>query len=132
MAPDLAAACPRCSAHLRPGAPWCTQCFVDLRPAQGSAPSPPPVHDDDHPDDGEPPPGWPCTACGARSPMADATCRGCGLPFLGALPDAGPPVFLLPVVGDLTRLSGAQRIGVAMLLVLLVMAVTAALGVAFG
>lgn len=29
--------CPRCDAHVRPGADWCTLCYCDLRPA------PPPV-----------------------------------------------------------------------------------------
>ena len=35
MGPDLVTltACPACGAALRPGAPWCTLCYADLRTA---------------------------------------------------------------------------------------------------
>ena len=42
--------CPSCGAGLRPGSPWCTLCYADLRPAQPVAampsgvPSAPPSH----------------------------------------------------------------------------------------
>ncbi len=33
MTVHVLAACPRCGAHVRPGADWCTLCYADLRPA---------------------------------------------------------------------------------------------------
>lgn len=41
-APD--ARCPRCSAALRPGAPWCTLCYADLRPPPEPVQQLEPVH----------------------------------------------------------------------------------------
>jgi len=32
--------CPGCGAALRPSAPWCTQCFLDLRVPEPAAPAP--------------------------------------------------------------------------------------------
>lgn len=32
--------CPRCGAHVRAGAQWCTLCYTDLRPAPDPAPAP--------------------------------------------------------------------------------------------
>lgn len=37
--PSLAVRCPRCGAHVRAGADWCTLCYTDLR----AAPEPPPA-----------------------------------------------------------------------------------------
>ncbi|MDP9436230.1 MAG: hypothetical protein M3P93_13995, partial [Actinomycetota bacterium] len=31
MHPDQRARCAACAALVRPGAPWCTQCYADLR-----------------------------------------------------------------------------------------------------
>jgi hypothetical protein len=35
-------ACPQCRAAVRPDAPWCTQCFFDLRPPAPREPEPEP------------------------------------------------------------------------------------------
>ncbi len=35
-----ATACPSCGAALRPGAPWCTLCYADLRPPPEPEPAP--------------------------------------------------------------------------------------------
>ena len=124
-APAPEAGCPRCAAHLRPGAPWCTQCFLDLR----AAPAPDPVTAATPAPALEPYDAyWPCDACGTRTALQDVACAGCGRPFLGAL-QSEQPVVALPVVGDLTRMSGAQRIGLALAVVVAVMLLTAVLGV---
>lgn len=136
VTPDLVAlTCPRCSAHLRPAAPWCTQCFLDLKPAPPPAP-PPPVAGPagtDGPADG---PGqderrWPCPACGAHTRLDEATCAGCGLGFLDALKGAEVPALALPVVGDLARLSTVQRTVLAVVVIVMVMLATFLFGVAF-
>jgi hypothetical protein len=36
------ARCPACGASVAPGAPWCTLCYADLRPAPEPAPQPAP------------------------------------------------------------------------------------------
>lgn len=40
--PSLAVRCPRCGAHVRAGAEWCTLCYTDLRPAPEPLPLPEP------------------------------------------------------------------------------------------
>ncbi len=128
MAPDLVAhACPRCSACLRPGAPWCTQCFLDLR-----APAPPP---EVPPAPAATPavaapdgaPTWPCTACATPNALDDDACRACGLGFLGGLREGGPALLVLPVVGDLTALPRSRRLALAVAFVVAVLAVVALL-----
>ena len=54
LTPPAGTRCPSCSATLRPGAPWCTLCYTDLRPpAPVSPPAAPPTG---------PPPTGPPTA----------------------------------------------------------------------
>lgn len=140
VAPDLALACPRCAAALRPGAPWCTQCFLDVRPA-------PPRHRARLPDpEPGPEPGpaaaaapaepggarWPCAACGARNPLAATSCDGCGAGFLDGVHAGAAGSLALPVVGDLTRLSPARRMALAAAVVVVVMLLTALLGLLTG
>ena len=47
MEPDLLAkslsACPRCGAGVRADAPWCTQCFLNLRTPEPAPPAPAPA-----------------------------------------------------------------------------------------
>ena len=117
--------CPRCAGALRPGAPWCTQCYLVLEgagqlaqparqpagqafpevPAPVGAPLPaarPPRADA----------GWPCSACGQANPWEVTACTGCGLPFLAGL-DSSVPRLALPGVGDLARLGRGQRTALA-------------------
>jgi hypothetical protein len=54
---------------------------------------------------------WPCSRCGAQVPLLLDACDECGAGFLtGAIP---PPTMSLPIVGDVQRLSKAQRFGLA-------------------
>lgn len=126
MVQDAALACPRCSAALRPGAPWCTQCFLDVRPAPArAAPRPDPRP---HLEGAQ----WPCTACGAVNPLSAVACDGCGAGFLDGAHASGTAPLALPVVGDLGRLSSAQRLALAAGTVVLVMLLTALLGLLTG
>ncbi len=159
-------ACPSCGAALRPGQPWCTLCYADLRPSEpepevadepvavapsevvavapdpldlstpldlvGRAPVTLPA--DLSPTVGlEPAPGpaWPCTTCGAANSFDRDVCGSCGSAFLAAARDEGP-LLELPVVGDLTRLGRAQRLGLAAGLVVAFLAVVLIVGLLFG
>lgn len=54
---------------------------------------------------------WPCSICGAHVPLLLDTCSECGAGFLaGAIP---PVTMSVPIVGDVSRLSKAQRFGLA-------------------
>jgi hypothetical protein len=54
---------------------------------------------------------WPCSRCGAHVPLLLDACNECGAGFLaGAIP---PVTMSVPVVGDVSRLSKAQRFGLA-------------------
>jgi hypothetical protein len=54
---------------------------------------------------------WPCSVCGAHVPLLLDACSGCGAGFLtGAIP---PTTMSVPIVGDVSRLSKAQRFGLA-------------------
>jgi hypothetical protein len=129
--------CPRCSAAVRPGAPWCTQCYAPVgAPVEpAAAPRPVPLL----PDAPQPVPSapvlvaelptgtWPCTACSAANDLADAACRECGTPFLAAARSA-PPTLVLPVVGDLLEMSPVRRVGTALGAVLAFVLIAAVLG----
>lgn len=43
LSPAVQSRCPACSAALRPGAPWCTLCYADLRPPEPQLEPPSPV-----------------------------------------------------------------------------------------
>jgi hypothetical protein len=125
--------CPQCRGLVRPDAAWCTQCWTDLRPVAAAGPEPvvaaaPAVG----PGAGGPgaqrspqPGGWPCSGCGASNAVELDRCAACGLGFLSGLSKSEPPLLVLPVVGDLAVLSRAQRLGVAGVVVLLVVLLTA-------
>lgn len=144
------ARCPSCAASLRPGAPWCTLCYADLRPAPAPTPDPvpepvlavppsasygvpaadplsAPLAGPAGPTAG-PDPTWPCTTCGAANPLTLSACAGCGAGFLAGLRDTDGPLLELPVVGDLGALSRGQRLGLAAGVVLAVVALVALLG----
>jgi hypothetical protein len=126
VGPDLQAAlrCPGCAAAVRPGAPWCTQCFTDLTPARQPAREPvveparePVVEPAREPvvEPHVPEPGgtWPCGSCGRGTPLADDACAGCGAPFLAPLRVGEQELLRLPVVGDLGALARRQLLGLA-------------------
>jgi len=60
-----------------------------------------------------PEPTWPCTRCGATTPMSATACCGCGAGFLDAERLASAPVFVLPLVGDVLAMSRARRCALA-------------------
>lgn len=70
---------------------------------------------------------WPCAACGEQNALADERCASCGEGFLGALRHA-EPLLVLPVVGDLTALPPARRLGVAVAAVVAFLVLAALLG----
>ena len=143
---ETATRCPHCRASVRPGAPWCTLCHADLRPAP-PAPEPvaltvPPTAAYTLPalDPLTAPPAalgldearaaeatWPCATCGATNPLTADACAACGAGFLAGLREAEGPLLELPGVGDLTRLSRGQRVAVAFGVVLAVLALVALL-----
>lgn len=158
MGPDLTqlprtAACPSCGASLRADAPWCTLCYVDLRPkaalatpvptvvpatATYGAPAgdpltqpllaflPPVPTQVPAPAQvtpavvavvvavaGQVPVTWPCVQCGAANSMTLMACTDCGIDFLAAERSGNTPMLVLPIVGDIGKLSRGQRIGLA-------------------
>jgi hypothetical protein len=133
-APALLEHCPHCRGAVRPGAPWCTQCWTDLRPAPApvvppaveppppaAAPGPQPGPVAPGPVDGA---GWPCSTCGAVNAFELDACAACGAGFLTALRAQEGPLLVIPGVGDLGQLGRGQRLalsaGVALALALLV------------
>jgi hypothetical protein len=77
-------------------------------------------------------PTWPCEACGTINPMADDTCSACGRHFLAGVREQQAPLLVLPVVGDITKVSRANRYALAFGVVLVVALVTLLLGVLVG
>lgn len=103
--------CPSCGASVRPGDPWCTLCWTDLRPAPPPpapvpapvAPTAPVVTTTPYAVDpltaplttvlGEPEPAvddepvfvatWPCVECGAANALDRDACGVCTAPFGG-------------------------------------------------
>ena len=141
-APRAEQRCPHCRGALGPQAQWCTQCWADLRP--------PPVHAAVAPapagTGGQSPAaagidpvalpaprpggarGWPCSGCGEVNAVELTSCGACGTGFLAGLRKESAAGLALPVVGDLTLLSRAQRLGLAGGVVLLAMVLITLLG----
>lgn len=151
LSPVASSRCPSCAATLREGAPWCTLCFADLRPAPAPAavelavpaaaayglPAPDPLTDTvadlgTPQAAGAPDPTWPCATCGAANGLTADVCAACGAGFLAGLRESEAPLLALPVVGDLGAMSRAQRLGLAAVLVLAVVVLTALLGLLTG
>jgi hypothetical protein len=90
------------------------------------------------PDPSAPPPparglgGWPCSGCGAVTAVELDACAACGTGFLAGLRRDEAPLLVLPGVGDVTRLSRGQRLGLAAGVVLLVVLLVALLGLLTG
>ena len=143
---ETATRCPHCRAAVRPGAPWCTLCHADLRPpppAPEPVPAAAPVADAPAvpvPAPAEPAPAavpsgdptWPCATCGAANAFTADACAACGAGFLSSLRASEAPLLEIPGVGDLTRMSRAQRMSLAFGVVLAVVVVVALLGLLFG
>ena len=135
---------------MRDGAPWCTQCYASLLPAETSLPPAQPATVDPPapprvaaqvavqllPEERRAAPAeeatWPCTTCGTANALADAACTGCGAPFLSALRAGEAPLLELPGVGDVTALSRGQRLGLGLAVVVTVVALTLLLGLLTG
>jgi hypothetical protein len=64
---------------------------------------------------------WPCTVCDAPNEIEQSICSACGQPFLASIRVGDKPVLVLPIIGDLGAMSRAQRAGVAVGLVALVL-----------
>jgi predicted amidophosphoribosyltransferase len=120
--------CARCSAAVRPGAPWCTQCYAPAGTTAGTAagtaaatavPQATAVVRTSTAT-------WPCSACSQPNDLALPACEGCGTPFLSAV-RAGRPTAVLPVVGDVLALTPARRVGLALVTVLVLLLTTAVL-----
>ena len=149
--------CPQCSGAVRPGAPWCTQCWTDLRPPAPAEPEPAPdvVPPARHARPGQPTAEapletlaaetlvaerptveddaaqvtWPCSRCGASTPIELTVCAGCGAGFLDDLRGADGPKLVLPVVGDVNALGKGQRYALAGGVVVVLLLLVALLGV---
>lgn len=128
--PAAAARCPHCAGAVRPTAPWCTQCWADLRPAPVPAPQPATSSPTSSPTRGLG--GWPCGGCGHVNAVELDVCSACGSGFLVGLRTDEPPLLVLPGLGDVTRLSRAQRIGTACGAVLVVLVLVALLSLLTG
>jgi hypothetical protein len=67
-------------------------------------------------------PTWPCSSCGAINPLAATHCAVCGAAFLAGVAAESRAALVLPVVGDLTKMSRAQRLlGAVTVVVILVL-----------
>ncbi|MCW2681815.1 MAG: hypothetical protein JWM62_3216 [Frankiales bacterium] len=137
---ETATRCPHCRASVRPGAPWCTLCHADLRPAPQAAVAPPAPRIDPLTAPAEAlglvktgprDPTWPCTTCGASNAISNDACVACGAGFLAGLRDSEGPLLEIPGVGDLTRMSRGRRMLIAFGVVLAVIALVALLGLLF-
>ena len=142
----MGARCARCSASVRPGAPWCTQCYAPAgaaasAPAGGVAtPEAPEPEVRPAPATGLPvvepvvsaplaatsTGTWPCSTCSHPNDLALPACGACGTPFLAAVRDDRPTV-VLPVVGDVLALSAPRRVALALGAVVVLLLLTCVL-----
>ena len=117
--------CRQCAAALRPGAPWCTQCYVPVGAGPDRAEAPPvasapavvvPAH---RTGSDEPPAvavgSWPCDACGTANPLTAAACTTCGAVFLARARE-GRPTLVLPLLGDVAALTPLRLVPLALVL----------------
>lgn len=124
--------CPQCAGAVRPDAPWCTQCWADLRPPPEPVAVARPVDPASAPAAPRGLGGWPCSGCGAVNAVELDACAACGTGFLAGLRREEPPLLVLPGVGDVTRLSRGQRLGLAGAVVLVIVLLVALLSVLTG
>jgi hypothetical protein len=76
---------------------------------------------------GEASAGWPCAACGSANAFTAGVCGSCGSAFLSDVRQGEAPLLSLPVVGDITKLQRSHRLGLAFLVMLVIVLVTALL-----
>jgi hypothetical protein len=132
------ARCPHCRGAVRPDAPWCTQCWADLRARPTDVEPVPPVHPVlPAPTAAQPGPaaagrGWPCGACASENAVELDVCAACGTAFLSGLRAQEAALLTLPVVGDLARLGRGKQYGLAAAAVLAVALLTLLLGLLTG
>lgn len=119
--------CGRCSASVRPGAPWCTQCYASPAAPPTTATAAGVERPGPAGSSGSPAACWPCSACGEPNAFAEQACTACGTRFLAPVRYA-PPAVVLPVVGDLLALSPVRRSGLAVAVVAALVVVAALLG----
>lgn len=144
--------CPHCRAAVRPGAPWCTLCHADLRPpppepVRAPVLTVPPTATYGHPAlDPLTAPAvtlglpartpanatWPCLTCRTDNALSAPTCSACGAGFLAGLREAEGPLLELPGVGDLTKMSRAQRLLLALAVVVAVSLLVLGAGLLLG
>jgi hypothetical protein len=98
------------------------------RPSGPAQSAPPATGQGGPPPEGGVTAGWPCSACGATSPLTADVCGACGSAFLAGARTADVPLLELPVIGDISRLQRGQRLGLAFAVVLAVVVLTALLG----
>jgi hypothetical protein len=117
--------CPDCGGLLTAGAPWCPQCYADLREPEPEPHTPgvPPARHRASDDGVTPPPGWPCRGCGTVNDLAAGACATCGEAFLAPLAGDGG----VPALSRLTALPRGARIGVALGAIVVVLALLAGL-----
>lgn len=133
--------CPQCRGLVRPDAPWCTQCWTDLRPAPPvprvvDLPVGPPAAAGpaSGPADVVAPAlvkrglgGWPCTVCSAVNAVELDACAECGSGFLAGASSADAGL-VVPGLGDLTKVSRTQRLALAVGAALLFMVLVGLVG----
>ena len=137
---DGGSRCPHCAGAVRPEAAWCTQCWADLRPTPepvklATAPAAafaPPVGGAQVPSVGRGLGGWPCSGCGTVNAVEVNACVACGTGFLAGLRQNEPPLLALPGIGDVTRLSRAQRLALAGAVVLVMVVLVVMLSLVTG
>ena len=159
VAPERAA-CPSCGAATKPGDPWCTLCFADLRP-QVVPPPPRPVAPEPRSapvaarsgpalnpitalstgvvstqplaaDAATPPEirSMTCPTCGDAMPITADACPSCGESPFVHLRDTTKMSLKLPLLGDLMRFDRGMRYTVALAVALLVASIL--VGIIYG
>jgi hypothetical protein len=53
---------------------------------------------------------WPCSSCSSANALDQDHCGACGTAFLADVARSEPPLLVLPVVGDVGRLSRTHRV----------------------
>ena len=138
---------------MRAEAPWCSQCFLDLRPATlapRSGPPPVPLRPAPTAAYGRPaldpltappvvPPAatapeaqsWPCPSCDTANRYDLDACTGCGRGFLAGAHES-EQLLVVPGLGDLAAMSRGRRTAVAFGAVVVVMLLVLVVGVLLG
>jgi hypothetical protein len=95
--------------------------LLDAGPARGRHEAPAP-----------PAPTWPCGSCASANPLEAAVCGVCGAAFLEAVTRTEPPLLVLPLLGDLSRMTKLHWFGLGAALLLLAVVLSVLLGALLG